>query len=208
MDMYKKLYVILDNGHGINTPGKCSPSKSLKEWEYNRDIVTRIKNVLTQLGIQYRILVPETKDISLTTRVKRANNIYNELKQKGYHTILISVHVNAAGNGAWEKATGWSAYTSKGKTKGDVLANAIYDAATKILTPLNKKIRTDWSDKDPDYEENFTIITKTICPAVLTENFFMDSKTDCEWLLTEKGRQTIADIHIHGILNYIDIISK
>ena len=208
MDMYEKICVILDNGHGINTPGKCSPSKSLKEWEYNRDIVTRIKNVLTQLGIQYRILVPETKDISLTTRVKRANNIYNELKRKGYHTILISVHVNAAGNGTWEKATGWSAYTSKGKTKGAVLANAIYDAATKILTPLNKKIRTDWSDKDPDYEENFTIITKTICPAVLTENFFMDSKTDCEWLLTEKGRQTIADIHIHGILNYIDIISK
>ena len=79
MDMYKKLCVILDNGHGINTPGKCSPSKSLKEWEYNRDIVTRIKTVLTQLGIQYRILVPETTDISLSTRVKRANNIYNEL---------------------------------------------------------------------------------------------------------------------------------
>jgi hypothetical protein len=28
----KKLVVILDNGHGKNTKGKCSPDKSLYEW--------------------------------------------------------------------------------------------------------------------------------------------------------------------------------
>ena len=206
--MYEKICVILDNGHGIKTPGKCSPCKSLKEWEYNRDIVLRIKTVLTQLGIKYHILVPENEDISLSTRAKRANDIYNKLKTQGITSVLISVHVNAAGNGTWKNATGWSAYTTKGQTKGDTLATALYAAAKKILNPLNKKIRMDLIDKDPDYEENFTILKKTICPAVLTENFFMDCKKDCEWLLTENGRQTIADIHIHGILNYIDIISK
>ena len=206
--MYEKICIILDNGHGINTPGKCSPCKSLKEWEYNRDIVLRIKTVLTQLGIKYHILVPENEDISLTTRAKRANEIYNKLKTQGITSVLISVHVNAAGNGTWKCATGWSAYTSKGQTKGDTLATALYAAAKKILNPLNKKIRMDLIDKDPDYEENFTILKKSICPAVLTENFFMDCKKDCEWLLTENGRQTITDIHIHGILNYIDIISK
>ena len=41
-----------------------------------------------------------------------------------------------------------------------------------------QKIRRDYSDGDPDWEENFYILSKTQCPAVLTENFFMDNKED------------------------------
>ena len=44
--------------------------------------------------------------------------------------ILISIHANALGNGSqWMKAQGWSAYTSKGQTKADILAECLYDAA-------------------------------------------------------------------------------
>ena len=32
------IIIIIDNGHGINTPGKCSPDKSLLEWKYTREI--------------------------------------------------------------------------------------------------------------------------------------------------------------------------
>ena len=36
----KKDYtILLDNGHGENTPGKKSPDGSLKEYAYARDIV-------------------------------------------------------------------------------------------------------------------------------------------------------------------------
>ena len=42
--------VILDNGHGQETPGKRSPvwsdGKQLFEWEFNRDIVRRIADIL------------------------------------------------------------------------------------------------------------------------------------------------------------------
>ena len=39
------------------------------------------------------------------------------------NVVLVSIHCNAAGNGAeWMNARGWSAYTSKGKTKADKLA--------------------------------------------------------------------------------------
>ena len=34
------------------------------------------------------------------------------------------------------------------------------------------KIRSDWGDGDYDKENQFTILSKTLCPAVLTENFF------------------------------------
>lgn len=69
------------------------------------------------------------------------------------------------------QARGWSAYTSKGSTKADVLASCLYASAAECF-PAGIKIRSDWSDKDPDWEENFYILQKTKCPAVLTENFF------------------------------------
>jgi N-acetylmuramoyl-L-alanine amidase len=31
--------VIFDNGHGSNTPGKCSPDKKLLEYKWTREIV-------------------------------------------------------------------------------------------------------------------------------------------------------------------------
>lgn len=43
--------------------------------------------------------------------------------------FLISIHVNAAGNGPWMNARGWSAWTSKGQTAGDKLADKLYEAA-------------------------------------------------------------------------------
>lgn len=42
--------ILLDNGHGYDTPGKRSPiwpdGSQLFEWEFNRDIVSRIEILL------------------------------------------------------------------------------------------------------------------------------------------------------------------
>ena len=32
------MKVLIDNGHGSNTPGKCSPDGRLKEYAYTREI--------------------------------------------------------------------------------------------------------------------------------------------------------------------------
>ena len=181
----RDLLVLLDCGHGSNTPGKRSPDSKLKEWAY-------IHPEPNELGTT-------SKDLSL--RAARANTFCRDTTKK---CILISIHVNAAGNGDWKNATGWSAYTTKGVTKSDTLAECLYDAAEEVLTPLNKKIRKDTTDGDRDYEENFYVLKHTLMPAVLTENFFMDNKEDCEWLLSPKGKLAIADIHVKGILKYVE----
>ena len=41
-------------------------------------------------------------------------------------------------------------------------------------------------------------------PAVLTENLFQDNKEDVEWLLTERGKQTIVDLHVEVIKQYLN----
>ena len=84
------------------------------------------------------------------------------------NVLLISLHINAAGDGTrWHTATGWSCYTCKGQTESDRLADCLYKAAEQILK--NQVIRTDYTDNDPDWEENFYILRHTHCPAVLIE---------------------------------------
>ena len=49
----------------------------------------------------------------------------------------------------------------------------------KILIDNGHRLRTDYTDGDPDMEADFYILRHTTAPAVLTENFFMDSHPDC-----------------------------
>ena len=187
--------VILDNGHGKDTYGKASPQWSdgtqLFEYEFNRDIVKRIHIKLDFLQIENRILVPEVIDISLRVRCDRVNTIYKQ----NSNTFLVSVHGNAGGG------NGWEIYTSPGETKSDVIATHFFDVAEKYLSGF--KMRTDYSDKDPDKESKFYILVNTKCPAILTENLFFDNYDECKFMLSDIGREVIADMHIKSIMNYL-----
>ena len=194
------MLILIDNGHGLDTPGKRSPDGKFLEYAYNREIATRIVADLTDRGYNAQLLVPETEDIPLTERVRRINAHCNTLGKS--NVILISIHVNAAGNGTkWLNATGWSCYTSKGQTTSDRIAECFYEAAKKNFP--DRRIRTDYSDNDPDWEENFYILRKSLCPAVLTENFFMDNPQDLEYLQSRAGKQAIIDTHVEAITEYL-----
>ena len=76
--MNKSIIVLLDNGHGVNTSGKCSPDKTLLEYKWCRDIVDRLIIELNKLGIRSIKLVPEDIDISLKERIRRVNQYYKD----------------------------------------------------------------------------------------------------------------------------------
>ena len=182
--------IILDNGHGAQTPGKRSPvwadGSQLFEWEFNRDIVHRIATMLNADGIKYEILVPEDNDTSLSERCRRANAIHAAC---GNNAVLFSIHGNAGGG------TGWECYTSVGNTKADAIATILCNEAEKEFTPDGWKMRFDKTDGDPDKESQFYILKHTVCPAVLTENFFFDNEKDCRFMMSDAGRERIAKIH-------------
>ncbi len=207
--MTKEAFIVLiDRGHGSDTLGKRSPilsdGRQLFEYKWNREVGVLISEMLSKYGIKYEIINPEETDLSLKERVTRANNIHTKTKNKGGDTIYISVHVNAAGNGInWMSARGWSTWTSVGKTKGDELADCLYESAHETFDPLKIKVREDKSDGDPDYESNFYVVKNTSMPAVLTENFFMDNKNDCEFLLSDEGKRLCAKVHVDGIIKYM-----
>lgn len=210
---YSNVCVFLDQGHTDQTLGKRSPDNSLYEWKYNREIVKMIESELDKLGIEHWNSHPEdswvdsshnTDSKDLVLRCQRINNKYSEVRANNKTAFMISVHVNAAGNGDWYNATGWSAYTTKGQNNSDKLADCLYDAAEEILVPLGKKLRTDNSDGDRDNESNFYIIKYINCVCALTENFFMDNKDDVDFLLSDKGKESIVKVHIEGIKKYIE----
>ena len=195
----KKDYIILlDGGHGVNTPGKQSPDGLLKEYAYAREIVKRIFNSLKEQGYEPYILVPETDDISLSIRVKRANNIYNA---SGKKAILISVHCNAAGaDGKWHSAKGWSVFVAQNASAN---SKKLADCLKKAADDEKLKVRLQYPNKSY-WVQSLAVCRDTNCPAVLTENMFQDNKEDVEFLLSEDGKKKITELHVNGIINYLN----
>ena len=194
------MKILIDNGHGIQTKGKRSPDSTLLEYAYTREIARQVVSELKAKGYDSELLVPEDDDIPLSERVRRTNAHCQALGKS--NVILISLHLNAAGDGTkWMNATGWSCYTCKGQTESDRLADCLYQSAIRHFP--DRCIRTDYSDSDPDREEQFYILRKSWCPAVLTENFFMDSRYDLEYLQSRAGKQAVVDTHVEGIVEYL-----
>lgn len=194
----KPLTVILDAGHGKETPGKRSPKldngNHLFEWKFTREVCNKIYCLLQSEGIKCIIANRDDVDYKLSERATRINNLYNKEKKHGHLAIMISVHGNAAGSGDWKTAYGWEVFSTKGTTNSDKLAKCFCNVFKNIFP--DKRLRGH-------KEENFTIIYKTNCPCILTENFFYDNKEECELMLSEEGQMKIAELHVEAIKEYI-----
>lgn len=197
------MKILIDNGHGVNTPGKCSPDKTLREYAWARDIAQRIVAELKSRGYDAQRIVTEQTDISLTERVRRVNSICKQYGTK--NCMLVSVHINAAGaDGKWHEASGWSGWVApNASANSKTLASLLYAEAAKRSLQGNRSVPTEHY-----WVGNFTIIKRTNCPAVLTENLFQDNKTEVAYLLSEDGKQHITQLHVDGIINYINRLKK
>lgn len=200
-------HYLIDPGHGVDTPGKRSPEwgdlPQLFEYEFNRDIASRLLALCQSNEVDASILVPEEHDVPLHERVRRANEHY----EKHGNSIVISIHANAAGVGASHfPASGFEVFTSDGQTTSDLLATNIFNQVQRLVPDW--KFRADYGDGDPDKEAQFYILRNTRCPAVLTENGFMTHRLDCERLLSDDFRKTIARYHLFGILTFEEMIMQ
>lgn len=194
------MRVLIDAGHGIDTPGKRSPDGVFREYLWNRQVADLVLERLRALGIAADLVVTETNDISLRTRAMRVNRVCD--REGAGNVILLSIHSNAAGDGRkWMNAKGWSCYTTRGETQSDTIAEFLYDSFSKAFP--HKRMRRDLSDGDSDQEADFYILKKTKCPAVLLENFFFDNREECAWLLRDDTKGRIAAAIVDGVRQYL-----
>lgn len=198
------MKILIDNGHGDNTPGKCSPDGRLREYAWSRECAKRLVAALKKKGYDAELITPEASDVKLQTRVSRVNNICKAVGAR--NCLLVSIHNNASGgDGKWHDACGWSVFVSKNASENSKkLARMLTAEAMKRelmgnrSVPIQKYWTWSWTDKD------IYILEKSACPAVLTENMFQDHKGDVDYLLSEEGMTELVDLHVDGITKYVE----
>ena len=200
------MKILIDNGHGSNTAGKCSPDKRLREYDWSRDFAKRLVAALKKKGYDAELITPEASDVKLQTRVSRVNNICKAVGAR--NCLLVSIHNNAGGgDGKWHDACGWSVFVSKNASENSkkLACMLTVEAMKRELmgnrsVPLQKYWTWSWTNKD------IYILKNTACPAVLTENMFQDHKGDVDYLLSEAGMTELVDLHVDGITKYIECL--
>ena len=189
----------LDNGHGKNTAGKRSPffgdgQLQFREYEFNRDIVSRITKALDEKGVKYYNVVPEIEiGDFLQGRVERANN-----KRSSLPKLYISIHANAGPAASMQDWTapsvnGIETWYYHGSKRGQKLAG-IFQKHLIDETGFNSRGLKSRS------KSQFYVIRKTRMTAILTENGFYNNLAECRELMKESVRQQIADAHVLAIM--------
>lgn len=170
------LKLVIDAGHGLNTPGKRCMKKldenQTREWWLNSRIAEKIETLLGDYTGWALLRADDPtgkKDVSLSARVKAANNFDAD--------FYLSLHHNAGVNGG--AGGGIVAYIAKSASEESAQwQKALYEeliAATGLKGNRAK----------PLCKKNYYVVKHTKMPAVLLELGFMDSKTDVPVILSE-----------------------
>jgi NOL1/NOP2/fmu family ribosome biogenesis protein len=73
------MKILIDNGHGEETPGKRSPDGLFREYKYARQIAEEVVKQLQAKGYDAQRIVTEDNDVSLAERCKRVNAICDKV---------------------------------------------------------------------------------------------------------------------------------
>lgn len=196
------MMILLDTGHGKSTPGKRSPDGKLREYKYTREIADEVMRRLIAKGFTVERVVKDDVDVPLSARCKSINQYCDKYGKS--NVVLVSIHCNAAGSGeSWLNAKGWSVFVgNNSSSRSKLLAESLFKAAKNEGLTLRK-----YSQTQVYWKQNLAMCRDTSCPAVLTENLFQDNKEDVDYLLSKKGKEAIINLHVEGILDYIESIN-
>lgn len=154
------MKILLDAGHGPNTPGKRSPD-GMREYEFNSAVADAMKSELLKYeGVTVYFAHDDKRDVPLSERTNKANKLCVD--------VYVSLHANAAA-GRMGSHGGIETFAHSSKPK------EACEIAKAMQTALIKA--TGLRDRGVKYAD-FYVLGKTAMTAVLIEHGFMDSTTD------------------------------
>ena len=171
------MKIVVNAGHGPDTPGKRSPDGSLREYQFNAPVARRIGALLLQYeGVEILHPFDDSRDVPLQERTDRANSWGANL--------YVSIHANAAGDGAsWHSAEGIETFVHDSRPR----------AAEALAIAIQRKIIAATGRADRGVKsQNFHELRETKCTAVLVECGFMTHKQECELLKSDAYREKCA----------------
>jgi N-acetylmuramoyl-L-alanine amidase len=184
------MKILLDAGHGYNTPGKRSPD-GMREYEFNRVVASYAKSFLEEYeNVTVYFSHSDTKDVSLQERTDKANRLDVD--------CFVSIHANAYGSG-WNSARGIETFVYKTKPKAAVqLAEKVQNNLVIATGLPNRGVKTG----------NFHVLRSSDMPAILVECGFMTNKEEVKLLRSDVYRKTCAEAIVKGISEHYKLKKK
>ncbi|MFD2924157.1 N-acetylmuramoyl-L-alanine amidase [Halobacillus naozhouensis] len=187
--------IALDDGHGMETPGKRTPyisslGRFVHENEFNRAVVKHLDEELRRSGFETLLVAPGDEDNSLIFRTNRANDAGAD--------AYISVHYNAFdGSFSGADPEGNEIYVYPGHTNR---------AAGELAACIGKYLRQGTSQNWRGINEaNFHVLRETAMIAILSENGFMDNEREALLMVDPDFQREVAIEHAKGICDYFGV---
>lgn len=186
------MKIVLDSGHGINTPGKRTPNGSMKEFEFNSAVANYTKDILANYQCEVAFTHDPTGkvDIPLDKRTDYANRWGAD--------VFVSIHANASGSD-WSNAEGIETYVYTSKPKEAVeLAHKIH---SRLIVTTGRK---DRGIKTAD----FHVLRETHMTSILCECGFMTSHEESTLLKSTDYRLKCATAIAEGLIEQYGLKPK
>src|SRR5690606_6685155 len=186
------MRIVIDAGHGPETPGKRSPDGSLREYHFNSVVARYVADELLHgyEGVEILMTHDDSRDVPLKERTDRANAWKADL--------FVSIHANAAGDG-WSTAQGIETYVYTSRPEPAVaLANAVQRNLIRLTGRPDRGVKS----------ANFHVLRETRMTAILVECGFMTNREECELLKSDAYRRKCAEAIVAGIVEVYGLRKK
>mgnify|MGYP001289385161 CR=1 FL=1 len=187
------MKIVLDAGHGPETPGKRSPDGSLREYYFNSIVARYVADELLHGydGVEILMTHDDSRDVPLKERTDKANAWKAD--------VFVSIHANAAGDVGWNSAQGIETYVHTSWPKEAVaLANAVQRRLIRATGRPDRGVKA----------ADFHVLRETRMTAILVECGFMTNREECELLKSDAYRRKCASAIVAGIVETYGLRKK
>jgi N-acetylmuramoyl-L-alanine amidase len=184
------MLIMLDAGHGPNTPGKRSPD-GMREFTFNSRVADVMKAELEKYeGVTVVFAHESGRDVPLAERTKNAN------AQKV--DVYVSLHADAL-NGVMGSHGGTTTFVYKtNPTQARKLAEVIQRNLIAVNGLRNRGVKT----------ADFHVLRETNMNAILIEHGFMDSTTDLPRLKDDGFRVLCGQTNAKSLAEFYGLKRK
>lgn len=174
------MKIFIDPGHGGSNPGAVSAT-GLQEATVNLDVALKLGRILQNWGYEIKYSRTENVTVSLTERSALANEWGAD--------YFVSIHCNSNES---TSAAGTSTYFYRVGTVAESFARV-------VNTNLVRQIEL------PDlgiFSANFSVLRRTVMPAILVELAFISNPAEARLLSTNTFRQNCAVGIANGVAQF------
>jgi N-acetylmuramoyl-L-alanine amidase len=178
------MKIVIDAGHGPDTPGKRCPDDSMREYHFNSKVAEYVVQALKMYEVEVMTVHSNDRDVPLQERTDKAN-------QWGAD-CYVSIHANAFGEG-WTNAEGIETFVLTSKPK------EAYELAAEVQTQLIRSTgRNNRGVKLADY----FVLRKAKMTSILVECGFMTNKSEATLLKSDAYRLKCASAIVTALVNF------